>query len=145
MALVPTLSLWRVSSQAHGLPAEKIEQTVALAQQQLAAFAQGQGEVLFGTDIGYIQDADTSEEYRLMQGAGLSFKQVLASLTTAPAARFHAERKGKIAVGMAADLTVLAADPANNIEAFADVAYTIRDGTVIYESRREVQGEPAVR
>jgi imidazolonepropionase-like amidohydrolase len=75
---------------------------------------------------------DTSEEYRLMQGAGLSFEQILASLTTAPAARFGVESKGKIEVGMDADVTVLAADPAKDIEALADVVYTIRAARVIF-------------
>jgi imidazolonepropionase-like amidohydrolase len=71
-----------------------------------------------------------------MRGAGLSFEQIFASLTTTPAARFGAEGKGRIEIGMDADLTVLAADPAENIEAFADVAYTIRAGSVIYEAQR---------
>lgn len=136
MALIPTLTLWRVKSEANGLPAEKVERTLALAQQQLGAFAAAGGDVLFGTDIGYIQASDTSEEYRLMQGAGLSFKQILASLTTTPAARFSVKGKGRIEVGMDADLTVLAADPASDIEAFADVVHTIRKGRVIFEAQR---------
>ncbi|HTV67109.1 MAG TPA: amidohydrolase family protein [Rhizobiaceae bacterium] len=135
MALTPTLTLWRVESEASGLPAEKIEATIALAQQQLGAFAAAGGDVLFGTDIGYIQAADTSEEYRLMQGAGLSFEQILASLTTTPATRFKVERKGRIEAGMDGDLTVLTADPASDIEALADVAYTIRAGRVIFEAK----------
>ena len=129
MALIPTLTLWKVSP----FPSER---TVALAQQQLAAFAAAGGDVLFGTDAGYIQTSDTSEEYRLMQGAGLSFEQILASLTTTPAARFSIRSKGRIKVGMDADLTVLAADPANHIEAFAHVVYTIRGGRLIFQSRR---------
>lgn len=129
MALIPTLTLWKVGP----FPSER---TVALAQQQLAAFAAAGGDVLFGTDAGYIQTSDTSEEYRLMQGAGLSFEQILASLTTTPAARFSIRSKGRIKVGMDADLTVLAADPANHIEALADVVYTIRGGRVIFQSRR---------
>ncbi|MEQ1956773.1 amidohydrolase family protein [Mesorhizobium yinganensis] len=136
IALIPTLGLWRVESEAHGLPAEKVEQTIALAQQQLGAFAAAGGDVIFGTDIGYIQTSDTSKEYQLMQGAGLSFEQILASLTTTPASRFGVGNKGKIEVGMDADLTVLAADPASRIEAFADVAYTIRGGLVIFRSQR---------
>jgi imidazolonepropionase-like amidohydrolase len=129
MALIPTLTLWKVGP----FPSER---TVALAQQQLAAFAAAGGDVLFGTDVGYIQTSDSSEEYRLMQGAGLSFEQILASLTTIPAARFRVRSKGRIEVGMDADLTVLAADPASDIEAFADVVYTIRGGRVIFQSRR---------
>lgn len=133
MALIPTLTLWRVESQAAKLPEEKIGRTLALAQQQLGVFAAAGGQVLFGTDVGYTQAADTSEEYRLMQGAGMSFQQILASLTTAPATRFGFKNKGKIEVGMNADLTILAADPAKNIAAFAQVAYTIRAGRVIFD------------
>lgn len=129
MALIPTLTLWKASP----VPSER---TVALAQQQLGAFAAAGGDVLFGTDVGYIQVSDTSDEYRLMQGAGLSFEQILASLTTTPAARFRVASKGRIEVGMDADLTVLAGDPASNIEAFANVAYTIRDGRVIFQSQQ---------
>jgi imidazolonepropionase-like amidohydrolase len=136
MALIPTLTLWRVESEANGLTADKVERTLALAQQQLGAFAAAGGDVLFGTDIGYIQATDTSEEYRLMQGAGLSFEQILASLTTTPAARFRVGSKGRIEVGMDADLTVLATDPASDIEAFADIVYTIRGGSVIFEAQR---------
>jgi imidazolonepropionase-like amidohydrolase len=132
MALIPTLTLWRVESEAAGLSEEKIARTIALAQQQLGAYAAAGGEILFGTDVGYTQATDPAEEYRLMQGAGLSFEQILASLTTAPAARFGLEGKGRIEVGMDADLTVLAADPADDIEALADVVYTIQAGRVAF-------------
>jgi imidazolonepropionase-like amidohydrolase len=67
-----------------------------------------------------------------MAGAGLTFDQVLASLTTAPAARFGFARKSSVAAGMDGDLTVLMADPAADIEAFAHVAYTIRGGEIVY-------------
>jgi imidazolonepropionase-like amidohydrolase len=132
MALIPTLTLWRVESEAAGLPREDIERTIALAQQQLGAYAAAGGDILFGTDVGYTQAVDPSEEYRLMQGAGFSFAQILASLTTTPAARFGVEKKGRIEVGMDADLTVIAADPAEKIEALAEVVYTIRAGRVIF-------------
>lgn len=133
MALTPTLTLWRVESEAAGLPDEKIQATMEIAQQQLGAFSKAGGEVLFGTDVGYMRAVDTSEEYRLMHGAGMSFEQILASLTTAPASRFKVKNKGQVQAGMAADLTVLAADPAGDIEALANVAYTIRNGRVIFE------------
>lgn len=136
MALTPTLTLWRVETEANGLPADKVKQTISLAQQQLGAFAAAGGDVLFGTDVGYIQVSDTSEEYRLMRDAGLSFSQILASLTTTPATRFNVKSKGTIEPGMDGDLTVLTADPSNDIEAFADVAYTIRAGSVIFEAKR---------
>jgi len=62
----------------------------------------------------------------------LNYRDVLAMLTTAPAQRFHvSEQKGRIAVGMDGDLTVLSADPAADPLAFTRVRYTIRGGRII--------------
>jgi imidazolonepropionase-like amidohydrolase len=101
--------------------------------QQLAAFADNGGPILFGTDVGYIQVFDTTEEYRLMSRA-LSWRQILASLTTNPARRFT-RGGGTLAPGAAADLAILEGDPAADVTAFARVRYTIRDGRVIYARR----------
>jgi imidazolonepropionase-like amidohydrolase len=61
-------------------------------------------QILFGTDAGYTDACDTSEEYRLMSAA-LGWRQILAALTTAPAARFgFADSRGRIAPGTVADL-----------------------------------------
>jgi imidazolonepropionase-like amidohydrolase len=58
---------------------------------------------------------------------------VLAALTTAPAARFReSDKRGRIAVGLDADVVVLGTDPATRPSAFADVRYTVRGGRVIY-------------
>ena len=67
----------------------------------------------------------------------MSFDQILASLTTAPAGRFReSEHAGKLAAGMDADLVVLAGDPATDITAFAKVQYTLRNGGIIYRRDR---------
>ena len=86
--------------------------------------------------LGYTDAFDTTEEYRLMSEAGLSFDQILGSLTTAPSARFGFPRKGSVAAGMDGDLTVLTVDPAADITGFAKVAYTIRAGKVIYTAKQ---------
>lgn len=136
IALIPTLMLWRLESEAAGLDETEIVRTTELAQQQLGGFSAAGGDILFGTDIGYISAADPTEEYRLMQEAGLSLAQILASLTTTPAARFGAERKGRIEVGMDVDLTVLARDPLHDITALGDVVYTLRAGRVVFGPHR---------
>ena len=75
----------------------------------------------------------TDDEYVLMARAGLSRKQLLASLTTAPAERFgESARRGRAAAGMDADLVVLAGDPLDDVRNFARVRYTIRAGRVIH-------------
>ena len=71
---------------------------------QLRAWVASGGTVLFGNDLGAV-DYDPSEEYALMAESGMSFRQILASLTTAPAERFgEAQRLGRIAGGLQADL-----------------------------------------
>ena len=102
---------------------------------EVRTHARGGGVILFGTDVGYLPDFDHAVEYELMASAGLSWREILASLTVAPARRFNEERrKGSIQKGMDADLVVLGADPALGAQAFAAVRYTIRAGTVIFEA-----------
>lgn len=139
MALTPTMSLIEVELKNDGAPPELVKRLVGDTQQQLGLFARAGGEVLFGTDVGYIELVDTQREYALMAGAGLDWRAILASLTTTPARRFgHAGHKGRIAVGMDADLVLLQRDPAADPTAFAQVQLTLRGGRVIY-------GEAAAR
>lgn len=136
MALIPTLKLWRWEGERLGFPEGVIENSTPLAQEQLAVFSGLGGEVLFGTDVGYMTDFDPTDEYMLMQGAGLSFKQILASLTTAPAKPFGmTERTGRIDVGMDGDLVVLNDDPAMDITAFARPGIVMRRGDIAYQRR----------
>ena len=87
---------------------------------------------MFGTDTGFLTDYDVKEEYHQLALAGLSYWDVLAMLTTAPAQRFRvADQEGRVAVGMKGDLTVLAADPASDPLAFTRVLFAIRGGRVI--------------
>ena len=78
-------------------PRLRFRGNVSCGRPQLRRFARGGGEVLFGTDVGYMADYDPTDEYVLMGQAGLSFQQVLASLTTAPAARVRTTiRAGRV-------------------------------------------------
>lgn len=136
MALIPTLTLWHVESK--NIPPADFERgmnTVVLP--QLRAFSAAGGQILFGTDVGYIEQFDTSEEFTWLSRAGLTYQQILASLTTNPAQRFgFSAHNGRIAKGMDADLVVLSADPALDITAFSRVRYTIRAGKIIYSAQR---------
>jgi imidazolonepropionase-like amidohydrolase len=135
MALIPTLTLWGVELKKGNASQAEIDRFTGVAQVQLKTFSDAGGQILFGTDVGYTDAVDTTPEYRLMSGAGLSWSQILASLTTSPAQRFKAPRKGRIAPGMDGDLTLLSADPARDVGAFAQVAYTIRGGQILYRSK----------
>jgi len=136
MALIPTMTLWEVELKKEKVSDAGIEKFVAVAEQQLKAYSDAGGQILFGTDVGYTDAVDTTEEYRLMAASGLTFQQILASLTIAPAERFKVKHKGRIATGMDGDVTVLNADPELDARAFAKVAYTISGGKVIYAAKR---------
>ena len=89
--------------------------------------------MLFGTDVGYIEQFDTSEELVWMSRAGMNFQQTLASLTTNPAARFgYSGHSGRIAKRRDADLVVLDGDPAKDVTAFSRIHQVVRGGQLIY-------------
>ena len=134
IALVPTLKLWRVEGEKRNAPPNAVQAFQDKGVEQLRAYFQAGGKILFGTDVGYVTDYDPVEEYEQMARAGMRFQDILASLTTSPAARFgESRRKGRIATGMDADLVLLAADPASDIKALSNVRYTLRKGKVIYQ------------
>jgi len=135
-ALTPTLTLWDEEAKKGNASEEETVREIGRGAAQLKVFSQAGGQVLFGTDIGYIQHYDTSEEFTWMSRAGMSFPQILASLTTNPAQRFgYSAHSGRIAKGMDADLVVLNGDPGSEITAFSDVRYTIRAGKIIYSKK----------
>lgn len=132
IAVVPTLKLWPYELTKAQLAPKIIDLTTADAVEQVRAFAAAGGQVLFGTDVGYMTDYDPTDEYALLSRA-LSPMQILASLTTAPAARWRESgRRGRIAPGMDADLVVLDGDPAQDARRFAGVRCTFRKGRMIY-------------
>jgi imidazolonepropionase-like amidohydrolase len=135
MAVIPTLTLFDVEIKKAGVSPEIAQGFVNSVITRLRTFNAAGGEILFGTDVGYIYQFDTTEEYTLLQRAGMTFPQILASLTTNPAQRFgFSAHSGRVVEKMDADLTVFAADPATDITAFSRVRYTIRAGKIIYQA-----------
>jgi Imidazolonepropionase and related amidohydrolases len=133
VALVPTLAMFEIEIRRGQAPEGMVRRFVGAAQSQVSMLQAAGGSIVFGTDAGYIDQYDTTRELQLLAGAGLDWRQILANLTTTPARVFgEAEQRGRIAPGMAADLVVLDSDPARGAEAFADVAWTLRGGEVIY-------------
>jgi imidazolonepropionase-like amidohydrolase len=124
MAMIPTLKLFSGSGHI-----DRIRDIVM-------RFHIAGGRLLFGTDTGFLTDYDVSEEYRELELAGLSFRDVLSVLTTNPAAEFNvSSQTGSVKLGGDGDLTVLYADPAvGDLRNFAHVLYAIRAGRVIFEA-----------
>jgi imidazolonepropionase-like amidohydrolase len=133
VAVIPTLTIWRYLRRHDRLSAQ--EQVTNTTTRQLRAWLSVAGTVLFGTDVGAVEP-DPTEEYLLMAEAGMTFPQILASLTTGPAERFgESNRLGRVAAGLQADLVVLKDDPARSVAALARVQHTVRAGRILYSAK----------
>lgn len=127
MAMIPTLKMFTttVTKDPHYM-----DPICAEVQQ----FHQLGGTLLFGTDVGYMTDYTTDGEFVELGKSGLDWKTVLAMLTTNPAARMGvSDSKGTISPGKLADLTVLSADPADQLTNFSRVQAVIRSGSLVWQ------------
>ncbi len=131
VALIPTLKLWKFELVRAGVEQREAEALQNLAVNQLSEYVAAQGLVIFGTDVGYMTDFDTLDEFRLMAKSGMSFDQTLASMTTNPST-FFGGKTAQLAPGAAADIVIYETSPIHDIEAFARVDYTIKGGQVVY-------------
>jgi imidazolonepropionase-like amidohydrolase len=96
------------------------------------------GNLMFGTDVGYMADYSTAEEFAALEKCGLSSTDILRMLTSAAAMRFGAAgQKGTLEPGKLADFVLLGSDPAKGAKAFADVQMTVRSGKVVWRSANE--------
>jgi imidazolonepropionase-like amidohydrolase len=127
MAMIPTLKMFATTVTTNPAYLNPIYA-------QVRRFHELGGQLIFGTDVGYMTDYTTTGEFQGLAKAGLSGPDILRMLTTAPAERLGvASTKGTIEVGKAVDLVVLASDPMENVTNFADVQTTVRNGRVIWQ------------
>jgi len=129
MAMVPTLKMF-------GTTVTKDPDFLNPIYAEVRQFHADGGQLLFGTDVGYMTDYSTDDEFRALADSGLNAMDILRMLTMAPAERFGvADRKGTVAVGELGDLVVLDGDPAEDVGNFARVRATVRSGRVVYRRR----------
>jgi imidazolonepropionase-like amidohydrolase len=126
MSMIPTLQMFERTVSTSRSYLEPIYEVVR-------RFHALGGSVLFGTDVGYMTDYSVEDEFRALIGCGLSPKEILRSLTTAPAERFGVgDAVGTIVPGARADLVLLDADPFEIPRAFTRVHVTIRAGRILH-------------
>jgi imidazolonepropionase-like amidohydrolase len=127
MAMIPTLKMFGTTVTTNPRYLDPIYAEVR-------QFHELGGQLIFGTDVGYMHDYTTDGEFIALGKSGLTSADILAMLTTNPASRFGVTSiKGTVTPGKLADLTVLDADPAQDLTNFAKVRMTIRSGKVIYQ------------
>jgi imidazolonepropionase-like amidohydrolase len=91
------------------------------------------GTLIFGTDVGYMTDYSTEGEFEGLGKCELTAGDVLAMLTTNAATKMGVgDRKGTVTPGKLADLTILAADPRDDLKNFAMVQAVVRSGKVVW-------------
>jgi imidazolonepropionase-like amidohydrolase len=136
MSVIPTFKLWSYELAKQSVPQPVVDRLVGSTLAELRSFADAGGQILFGTDVGYMHEFDPTDEFLLMAKAGLTPAQILASLTTAPAKRWREEkRRGRVEPGFDADLVVLSGDPFEDVRNFAQVRCVFRGGKQIYPAR----------
>ncbi len=130
MAMIPTLKMFTTTVTADPHYMDPIYAEVR-------QFHSLGGALIFGTDAGYMTDYSTEGEFEALGKCGLNAMDVLAMLTTNPAAKLGVStQKGTVTPGKLADLTVLDADPASDLSNFSRVRAVIRSGRVILQSFR---------
>jgi imidazolonepropionase-like amidohydrolase len=133
-ALIPTLTLWTTVVSDPSIQDKLVSNGV----DELKSYASQGGIILFGTDVGFQSRYDTAQEFEYM-GRAMTWRDILASLTSNPSTLFKQPAKGRVEKRMTADLVVLDADPATDVRNFSKVAYTIRAGEIIYSSQAKAQ------
>jgi len=82
-----------------------------------------------------MRDYTTAGEFAGLVQSGLTGRDILRMLTTAPASRFGVSAdEGAIEVGKSGDLTVLNGDPIEDPNQFAAVRMTIRAGRMLWQA-----------
>lgn len=120
--LVPTLDMFAQTVTRDRAYTDPIHASLNL-------FREEGGRLLFGTDAGYLTDHDPRGELAALEDCGLGVDDVLAMLTTAPAAAFGTGT-GTVAPGQPGDLVLL--DTLAAVTDLATVRTTIRAGQVTW-------------
>lgn len=107
------------------------EMSYAAAETSVRQLLAANVPVLAGTDSpnpGTSHGAAMHRELELLVKAGLTPVQALAAGTSVPAKAFHIEDRGRIAVGLRADLLLVNGDPTKDITATRDIAAVWKGG-----------------
>lgn len=127
MAMIPTLKMFATTVTTDPSYMDPIRAQV----RQFHALG---GQLIFGTDVGYMTDYSTDLEFVELGKSGLNWKDVLGMLTSNPASRMGAsDRKGTVRPGQLADLTILSADPESDLTNFARVQAVVRSGRLVWQ------------
>lgn len=115
----------------------RLREALHVAQRNLARAHRAGVPLVVGTDapspwpdaIHHFHGPQLAREMELLVEAGLSPLEVISAATSTPARMLGLDAEiGTLAVGMRADLILVAGDPTRDVRALRAVAWTVRDG-----------------
>jgi imidazolonepropionase-like amidohydrolase len=116
----------------------------ARAEHNVRLLARAGVEIIAGTDApnpGTVFGASLHRELELLVRAGVEPARALAAATSAPARLFALDDRGRVAVGLRADLLLVTGDPLDDITQTRGIAQIWRGGVAI--ERRVYEPSPA--
>lgn len=135
--LQPLLSGEQIGQLKAGFPGAGRAQLFDNALRSVAALHDAGVTILAGTDAGNpgtAHGASLHGELELLVRAGLTPTEALAAATSATAARFGLDDRGRIASGLRADLLLVEGDPTTDITATRAIAGVWKNGYAIDRS-----------
>lgn len=124
--LGPYISLANAANLSKSFPVRAgVKPSYAFAEEAVRQVKAAHVPLLAGTDApnpGTAHGASLHRELELLVNAGLTPLEALAAATSLPAAQFHLKDRGRIAVGLRADLLLVKGDPTTDIKATRNIA-----------------------
>ncbi|MEL7647560.1 MAG: amidohydrolase family protein [Sedimentibacter sp.] len=138
LALIPTLSVYQCLAESKGiLPQNIVDKAVMVVGQQKKTFKKAVElgvRIALGTDAGspnYGPHPSVYKEMLAMHEYGMIAADVIRCATINAAQLLNNHSIGVIEEGRAADMVALKANPLEDLEAFGDIVFVLKDGNLV--------------
>ncbi len=132
VTLCPTLAAGDAIARYRGWNGAEPAPAAVIGDRKAFALALAAGvKMCVGGDVGVFAHGENAREMVLMAAAGMPNAAVLHAATAGNANSFGLGDRGRIAVGLLADLVAVAGDPVRNIAAVRDVRLVMKGGKVV--------------
>ena len=128
--LVPTLYQWFVPVELPPVLHEKNEYIKERISESVRRAIKAGVKFAFGTDAGAGPHGRSGEEFTALVGHGMSPLDAIRTATVNAADLMDIEDRGRIKIGLLADIVAVAGNPLENIRLLEDVKFVMKDGKI---------------